>query len=113
MQVTGILEFHVPQFDEWVPTERKGTAVELKKLLYTYMVNCRNLRSTVIRALGAENLVVVKLNFNGNDNWVYKLKNVKFEPSSKTLQTSQIKVYVDLSLFFTVKINVCFMPDMI
>ena len=76
------------------------------------MDNCRNLRSTVIRALGAENLVVVKLNFNGNDNWVYKLKNVKFEPSSKTLQTSQMKVYVDRSLFLTVKVNLCFMPDM-
>ena len=68
LKVTGILELHVPQFDEWVPTDRTGTAVELKKLLYTYMDNCRNLRSTVIRALGAENLVVVKLNFNGNDN---------------------------------------------
>ena len=111
MQVTGILEFHVPQFDEWVPTERTGTAVELKNLLYTYVDNCRNLRSTVIRALGAAKLGGRQLNFIGNDSWVYKLKNVVFELSSKTLQTSQIKVYVDLSLFLTVKINVCFMPD--
>ena len=68
LQVTGILEFHVPQFDEWVPTERKGTAVELKKLLYTYVDNCRKLRSTVIRALRAENLGVGQLNFIGNDS---------------------------------------------
>ena len=68
LQVTGILELHVPQFDEWVPTERTGTAVELKKLLYTYMDNCRNLRSTVIRALGAENLGVGQLNFIENDS---------------------------------------------
>ena len=68
MQVTGTLEFHVPHFDEWVPTERKGTAVELKKLLYTYVDHCRKLRSTVIRALGAENFGVGQLNFIGNDS---------------------------------------------